>query len=447
MADGDLGDIVNLDITIESAGITRTGFGTVLLGGWHNRTTGDRVSTFQKLADMIDEGFAVTDLEYIQAGKIKGQDVSPKSFKVARLGSLAEGPTQIMDVYPATAVSTTYSLELAITGSGTYQEIEYTSSATANSAEILAGLTAAIAAAEAYSGNIVATTASGKVRITGASAGKHFALRDVSNTFSDVLDETADPGVQADLNTILAEDSDWYALVLTYKSAAIAAQAASLIETLRKVYLVATMDREVLSGSVTDDIGSTLNAADYDRTLVLFNDDHMNGPDAALAGVWMPYTPGSETLKFKQLGGITPTGFTASQRTQLVTKKVNYYATYAGVGIVAEGVMASGQWADLIRFVDWLYANIQEDIFALLVSVPKVPFSAAGITQIEGVIRAVLQRGVAAGGLLPDFIVEVPALEDVSQANKEARNLSPVTFSATSAGAIHGVTITGTVSV
>lgn len=445
---GDLSEIVDLTITVEASGLTRPGFGTALIGGWHDRTTGDRVSTFNKPADMVDEGFAVTDLEYIAAVKLKSANTSPPSFKVARLDSLANGPTQIMDLYPATAVSTTYGFELAITGSGEYQEIEYISSATANSAEILAGLTAAIAAAEAYSGNITAVTATGKVRISGASAGKHFALRSVSSTFSNVVDETADPGVATDLSTILDEDSDWYLLVLTYKSQNIATAAAGAIQTLRKMYCVATMDREVLSGSVSDDIGSALKAAGYTRTIVLFNDDHMGQqPDAALAGVWLPYDPGSETLKFKRLVGVTGTNLTASNRTQLRTKRVNFYTDFGGTSIIAEGVVSSLYFADLVRFIDWLFAEIQFDMLDLLVREPKVAFSVGGITQVDGVLQAVLQRGVNVGGLLPDFTTSVPALEDVSSANREARNLSPVTFSAQSAGAIHGVSINGTVSV
>lgn len=444
----DLSDIVDLTISIESSGVTRAGFGTVLIGGYHNRTSGNRVSTYNKLADMTDDTFATTDLEYIAANRVKSASVAPKSFKVARLGTVAEGPTQTMDLVPATAINTTYDFYLAITGSGTYQHATFTSSATANSSEILNGIKGAVAALSNYAGNLLATTASGKVTISGASAGKHFALKSVSSTFSNVTDETADPGVAADLNTILAEDSDWYALVLTYKSQNIATAAAATIQALRKMYIVATMDREVLSASVTDDIGSALHALGYDRTIVLFNDDHMGGQgDAAIAGVWLPYTPGSETLKFKPLVGVTATNLSASNLVQLRAKKVNFYLTYAGVSIVSEGVTSQGRFADLIRFVDALFADIQESVFALLVQEPKVPFSPAGIAQVEGVIRAALQRGVAAGGLLPDFTVTVPALEDVSAANKEARNLSPVEFSATSAGAIHGVTINGSVAV
>ncbi len=446
MSDGDLSDIVDLTITIEASGITRAGFGTVLIGGYHDRTTGDRVSQYSKVGDMVDDGFETTDLEYLAATRVKGADVAPKTFKVARLGTVAEGPTQIMDVYPATAVSTRYFLEMAITG-GDWQEVEYTSSATANAAEILAGLTAAIAALEAYSGNVTAATASGKVRISGASAGKYFDLRKLTSSFSNVIDETADPGVATDLNTILAEDSDWYALVLTYKSANIASAAAALIQTLRKVYIVATMDKEVSSGSVTDDLGSEMKAASYSRTIVLYNDDHMDQPDAALAGVWLPYTPGSETLKFKPLIGILPSTLTSGQKSALRTKRVNFYTTYAGVGIISEGMVSFRYFADLVRFVDWLFATIQEDVFAALVRNPKIPYTRGGFVQLEGVIRGSLQKGVASGGLDVGFSVELPEFEEVDDTDRENRIVTPIEFFAQSAGAIHGVDINGTVNV
>lgn len=443
----DLSDIIDLTITIASSGITRAGFGTVLIGGYHNRTAGDRVETYTKLSDMTDDGFATTDLEYIAASKLKAQDPAPRTFKVARLGAVADGPTMATSMIALTANAATeartFSLEIGITG-GAYQTASYAAAAGASSATIMAGILAAVTALNSYSGNILATTSSQTLSITGASAGKHFAIKSLKNMWT-FNDNTTDPGVAADLAAVLAEDSDWYALVLTYKGAAIQEATAAAIQTLRKVYVTATQDGDVIA-SGSSDVASTLKAASYTRTILLFNDDYMLQPDAALAGVWMPYDPGSETLKFKTLTGITPTNLTASHLVQTRLKNCNVYITYAGVGSVEEGKTAEGKFADLIRFVDWLFANIQEDLFALFVSTPKVPFTTAGITQVEGVIRAVLQRGVNVGGLLPDFTVTVPALADVSTANKEARNLSPVEFACTSAGAIHGVEIQGTVS-
>lgn len=445
---GDLNDIISLDISIESAGISRAGFGTALIAGYHDRTSGDRVETYTKVADMIDDTFAVTDLEYIAATKLKSQEVSPRTFKVARLGAVSEGPTMAVSITAATAAAATeaatYSFDIGITG-GAYQTVSYTAASGASNATIMGALLAAVTALNSYSGNLSATTSGAVLSITGASAGKHFAVRDYNGNLT-FNDNTSDPGVATDLNTVLAEDDDWYALLLTYKGAAIIEAASSWVSTLRKMYIAATNDSDV-AASGSSDVGSVLEAASYTRTVLLFNMDYMAQPDAALAGVWLPYDPGSETLKFKQLTGISTDNLSASKLTQLRNKNVNYYVSYASQGIVAEGKVSEGKFADLIRFVDWLYANIQEDLFALLISVPKVPFSPAGITQVEGVIRAVLQRGVNVGGLLPGFTVEVPALEDVSDANREARNLSPVTFSAESAGAIHGITITGSVSV
>ncbi len=444
---GDLSNIIDLTITIAASGITRTGFGTVLIGGYHSRTTGDRVSTYNKVTDMADDAYVSTDLEYIAAAKVKGQEVSPKSFKVARFGESTEAPVMCTSITATTSaaatVPATFSFAIGLTG-GAYQDVVYEAVSGASNATIMAGLLAAVTALNSYSGNILATTSGSVLSITGASAGKHFAVREI-NTNLAFQDWTADPGIADDLTAVLAEDDDWYALVLTYKSAAIHSAAAAAIQALRKVYITATQDTAVVTSGSTD-TGSVLKAASYSRTVLLFNDDYMNQPDAALAGVWMPFQPGSETLKFQTLTGIIPTNLSASRLAQTVTKRVNTYVSYAGTGIVAEGVVSYAYFADLIRFVDWLFANIQEDLFAMFVAAGgKVPYTPAGIAQVEGVIRAVLQRGVNAGGLLADFTVTVPDLADISAANKEARTLPDVEFSGTSAGAIHGVTITGTV--
>ncbi len=444
---GDLADIIDLTITIAASGITRSGFGTVLIGGYHDRTSGDRVSTYNKLTDMVDDTFAVTDLEYIAAAKVKGQETAPKSFKVARLGSIAEAPIMTVSLTATTAAasaeSAIFGLEIGITG-GAYQDLEYTAASGASSATIMAGLLAAATALGSYSGNLSASTSGVVLTIAGAAVGKHFAVRAVNGNLT-FNDNTPDPGIAADLNTILDEDADWYALVLTYKGATIQELAAAAIQTLRKVYITATMDSDVVA-SGSSDVGSALKAASYSRTILLFNDDYMNQPDAALAGVWLPYPPGSETLKFQTLTGITATALTATKLGHLRTKRVNHYIEYAGVSIVAEGQVSYNYFADLIRFVDWLFANIQEDLFAMYVAAGgKVPYTPAGLAQHEGVITNVLQRGVNAGGLLPDFTVVMPEFADISAANKEARTLPDVEFFATSAGAIHGVTINGTV--
>jgi hypothetical protein len=119
------------------------------------------------------------------------------------------------------------------------------------------------------------------------------------------------------------------------------------------------------------------------------------------------------------------------------------------VNVTNGGKVSSNEFADVIRFRDWLKAQIAEDVFAALAGADKIPFTDAGVSVIEGLVRDVLKRGIAVGGLADDPAPEVtvPLVADVSSANKTARLLPDVKFTATLAGAIHKTTISGVVSV
>jgi hypothetical protein len=442
-----LNDIINLSISIESSNVTQEGFGTPLVLDYNTRYSDTLVHEYGSPADMItDDSFATTDEAYQAVGKIFSQDPSPSTVKVGRRTS---PPSQRYELTPATAVSTVYSFNISVTG-GTDQTVTYTSSATANAAEIINGLTAAVAAVNGY--GPAALTASNQttyLRIAGPASGVKFGINTVKNTFSAHGDKTPDNSIATDLANVLLEDDDWYAFMSTSKGAAEIEALAVAIQAYRKFFVAATQDSEVLSSVSTDDIGYDLNAAGYTRTALIHNDNHMDHPDAALLGRWLPYEPGSETVKFKQLTGITPTKHTTSQRTALRAKSVNFYETRAGVPIVMEGVTCEGEFMDTIRFVDWVYARISEEVFGLFVSEEKVPFTDPGIAQVSNAIFSVLLRGIEVGGFSNDPFpsITVPKANDVSAINRAARNLPDIRFRAQLAGAVHTVDITGTVSV
>ncbi len=441
-----LDDIVNLSITIESSNISQEGFGTPLVMDYNSRFTTSLVREYASPGDMIDDGFAVTDEAYVAVQEIFSQNPSPSTCKVGRMTHTVQ---QIFEMTPATAASTIYSFNISITG-GDAQAVSYTSSATANTAEILAGLTAAIAAKNGYTAtSLTAATATGIVRITAPAGAPKFSVDTFSSTFSAYSDETASGSVATDLAAILAEDDDWYAFMCTSKGGPQIAALAAAIQPYRKMYAAATMDTDVMDSTATTDIGYTLHAAGYTRTALIHNDRHMDHADAALLGRWLPYQPGSETVKFKTLTGITPTKHSATQRTAMVNKAVNFYETRAGVGVVMNGTTCEGEFMDTIRFVDWLHARIQEEVFALFVSTDKVPFTDPGIAQIQNKIFSVLLRGIEVGGLSNDPFptVTAPKANDVSSINRAARHLPDVKFTGQLAGAVHDLDIDGTVSV
>ena len=129
-------------------------------------------------------------------------------------------------------------------------------------------------------------------------------------------------------------------------------------------------------------------------------------------------------------------------------KNCNYYSEVGGVNITQEGKVASGEWIDIIIGTDWIEARLRENVFSALVNNRKSPYDDTGITLIEGLVKGVLNQAADAGILQKDsIVVSVPRYADIPQADKLARKLPNVKFSALYQGAIHRTTINGTISV
>lgn len=442
----DIDNVISLSISVQSTTLTRAGFGVPAILDFTTVFTDERVREYTSLSAMVTDGFATTDLAYVAANKIFSQNPRPTKVKVFRR---LRAPTQLMELTPTTAVSTTYSFSASITG-GTYQQVSYTSSATANAAEIINGLTAAVAALSSYSGNVVASNQTTKLRVVAATAGKYFSLSECSSTFSAVVDDTANVSIATDLSDCEDEDNDYYGLITTSKGQDEIVALAAAVETRRRYMVAGTMDTDTYGTSTLTDTAGLLKASSYKRSSVFVQKNkHMEQGDAAVLGRWLPYQPGSETMNLKDLSGVETDTYTDTQFSNLTLKNALFYKTIANVDVLFWGKSAQGQFMDTTRFIDWLYANIQEDLFVLLSSNSKIPFTDAGIAQVEGIIRSVLAKGISVGGLAEDPApnVIVPLAADVATADKASRTLTPITFTATLAGAVHTVTITGTVSV
>jgi hypothetical protein len=124
-----------------------------------------------------------------------------------------------------------------------------------------------------------------------------------------------------------------------------------------------------------------------------------------------------------------------------------------GINVTRQGYSATGEFLDVTHFVDFLFARIQETIFAALAqasaSGKKIPYTDTGVDTIRGLILAVLNRGITQGGLAasPAPVVTAPKVADVDPADRAARILPDVAFTATLAGAIHKTQIEGILSV
>lgn len=263
--------------------------------------------------------------------------------------------------------------------------------------------------------------------------------------------DSGDADVAASLSAIQNENNDWYGVVVDQAMAANAVSIAAWVESAKKFAIFWTTSTDCYDGTKDTDLASVLKAAGYDRSAVVFHVTPSTGadyPDAAWMGEGFPYDPGSSTWAYKQLKGVTSDKITGGQESILKSKNCNYYMVVGGVAITQEGKVASGEWIDIIIGTDWIEARLRETVYSALVNNRKLPYDDSGIAVVEGLVKGVLNDAASAGILQADSIeVTVPRYADIPQADRIARHLRGVKFTALYQGAIHRVTINGTISV
>ena len=262
--------------------------------------------------------------------------------------------------------------------------------------------------------------------------------------------DSGDATVAASLAAIQAEDNSWYGLVVEQAMIDKAEDIAAWVEANKRLAFYWTTDPDVVDATKNSDIASVLKGKAYDRAVTIWHTTPTAGadyPDAAWMGEGFPYDPGSSTWAYKTLKGITPDNVSGKETT-LQNKNCNYYSEVGGVNITQEGKVASGEWIDIIIGTDWIEARLREAVYGALVNNRKIPYDDSGITIIEGLVKSVLSQAASAGILQADSIeVTVPKYKDVPQADKLARKLTDIKFTALYQGAIHRTTINGTISV
>ena len=263
--------------------------------------------------------------------------------------------------------------------------------------------------------------------------------------------DSNDATIDAALNAIANENNDWYGIVVDQSLVSSFADVASWVETAKKFAIFWITDVNAYDPSKSTDLASVLKLANRNRSAVVWHATPAGGadyPDAAWMGEGFPYEPGTSTWAYKTLNGVTPDTLLASQETALKAKNCNYYMTVGGVSITQEGKVASGEYIDIIIGTDWIEARLREAVYSALVNNRKIPYDDTGIAMIEGLVKGVLNEAASKGILQADSIaVTVPKYADIPQADKLARKLPDVKFSALYQGAIHSVTINGTISV
>lgn len=438
-----LDDIVSVNISLQSTGVSQGNFGTPMIVA-PLMSFPERVRTYTSYTAAVTDG--LPPLVLTALSDCFGQSPKPTRVKVGRRDVL----TAIVTVSPV-ANSTTYSFTV---GADVYS---FTSGASATATEIVTGLAAAVLA---DTGEIIAATVVGETLSLAWIDGDIIDAITLGNNLAwgAIAPLSAGTPVADDLTAIINADNDWYGLVLVERVKATQLAAAAWTEATEKLFITATDEAGALLQATTDDLISQLQDLNYYRTAVLY---HTNAatefPDAAWAGRVFTIAPGGETWALKQLASITPNTLSATQKGVVEAKGGNTFEFYqTSLAMTSPGKVVSGEWIDVIRFRDWLKDNVQTNMVQMMVNRAKVPYTDGGIQLCVNNLRGSLQQGQNAGGIAPDeldangasvpgFVITYPLASEVSSVVKATRVLS-LGFTARLAGAIHAVTVTGSLA-
>lgn len=437
--------IVKVTITKSTRTVSQQSFGLAAILGSSNRF-GDLFRFYTDPADMLTDGFLISDPEYIHAVALKSQAIKPDQWiigkftaPIAQVNTLAVNTVTVGHVYALTLNSIV---------------ISYTAIGGDTQQSILTALLAAIGVAypsnPPVTGAVTGTGAGALLTLTSTVAGIGVDYTAVDALLT-LLQTVANHSIVQDIVTLqagLLPEQQFYGLLVTSKVAANVLQVAKYIETQLAVYLAASLDAAIITTATTD-IASLVKALSLDRTMILYSAGaNTQAPDAAWMGYMLPTQPGVGNWAEKTLKNVTADNLTPTQISNALAKNANVYVPMGGAGILLYGTCASGEYFDVTIFLDWLASTMQSNVFRVQTDPTnlKIPYTQGGIAMIEAPVAETMQDGQDNQGLAPGWTVFGPDINDVSPADKASRTLNGVGFDGTLAGAINKVNIQGSVS-
>jgi len=288
-------------------------------------------------------------------------------------------------------------------------------------------------------------------------------------TFDGQVAETIDAAVA------LFDDrfgQQWYAVVCPKATNDQQVAIASFVEaSINKHILgITTQEAATLVAASTTDIASRMKALEFTRVVTQYSSKSAYAIMSALSRILTVDYNGSNTmitLKFKQQPGVEAETLPLSQVTVLQSKNANIFVNYNNeTAIFEQGVMANGEFVDVITGTDWLAVTLQTALYNLLYTSPtKIPQTDQGqqllLTTCESVCNQAVKNGLLAPGvwnsagfgqieqgqfLAKGYYIYSDSFKVQQPNDRAARHAMPIQIAAKLAGAIHDINCTVTVN-
>lgn len=247
----------------------------------------------------------------------------------------------------------------------------------------------------------------------------------------------------AALNELLVVNNDWFYLVSPENGDAGIKALAEWISTQEKIYGVTTQ-----SIALAEEIKGM-----YENVYLSVHDDVDAFHAEGLLAYGAPLEIGSYDFAHKQINGVRASYLTPAEINAV--KAANSTTALSELGLIVNltGKAVGGDFLDVIQSDYFLRARLREDIFQLLATVKKVPFTDAGIAQVvermDSRFKSAFRQGIIAedDNGEPDYTIEYPRRADIPKNERAQRVLRGIKFRAVIAGAVENVEITGVLTV
>ena len=433
-----LDEIVKINISVSDTSITRQGFGTGLILGESIKLT-TRVKGYANMTDVAAD-FATTDIEYKMAATYLQQQLTSPIVYIGK---------KVTSLTPAVVTSINIVDIVSLEGSGPY-DFFVVANGLGDLAEIGCSLQlAGVVQTEFNGSHEVAEVIDSDTIVIRLNSTPSTPTPDVSSATYVLLE-----GWGEAVNSCFAANSDWYGLVISSTVTNDITTVAAATEPIKRLFIARTSDADNLDAFSTTSVSYLLKQSNYDRTALIYNSNTTDQfVDAAWLGRMLPTEPGSSNWSYKSLIGPVSDKLTSAETNFLFSNHVNTYETINGVPIIRQGYVASGEYIDIIRGIDWLRVRMQEAVYLLLINNAKIPFTDEGGAIIESAMRSVLTIGANNGLIAQDangngiFTVTAPLVANIPEINRIDRFFSDIKFTARLAGAINKVGIEGNLSV
>ena len=195
----------------------------------------------------------------------------------------------------------------------------------------------------------------------------------------------------------------------------------------------------------------------YDRTIIMYYDDSVQVPEAALVGATAALDAGSFTYKNIILSGISALTLSESRVNTISGDDDTAHALTvvkkAGDIVTTDGMTAGGEWIDVVDSYDWIIRHIEYNTQKVLNTNDKVPYTDAGVTLLENATLSVLKTAFENGMIAEsedndttgDYSTDFTAASDMTSEQRATRHYDGGNFTFRLAGAIHTVEINGTI--